>query len=222
LAELGLIGLALLVGTLALPLAVAVRARRQALVPAAAAAYVAYLVHAGVDWDWEMPVVTVAALLAAVGILVAGRSEQARPLRPRVRQGVLAAVVALGAFAFVGLMGNYALAESHNARRAGDLARAEQQARRAIRWAPWSPEPWQALAAMHFERNDLPAARAALLKAIGKDRGDWALWYDLGVASTGPAKQRAYEHAARLNPRARNISVLRAVGVLPKLPEEKR
>jgi hypothetical protein len=220
LAELGPVGLALLIGTLAVPLALAVRARRRALVPAAAAAYVAYLVHAGVDWDWEMPVVTVAALLCAVGILAAGRTERVRPVSTRVRAGLLAATVALGGFAFVGLMGNYALRESRNADDNGELVRAESQARRAIRWAPWSSEPWQALAEVHFERNELGKARAALLEAIEKDRGDWGLWFDLGVASTGPAKQRAYEEAARLNPRGANINVLRILGVLPKLPAE--
>jgi hypothetical protein len=61
-----------------------------------------------------------------------------------------------------------------------------------------------------------------MLEAIEKDKGDWALWYDLGVASTGPAKQRAYEEAARLNPRSGNVNVLRILGVLPKLPPEKR
>jgi tetratricopeptide (TPR) repeat protein len=220
LAELGPMGLALLIGTLAVPLAVAVRARRRALVPAAAAAYVAYLVHAGVDWDWEMPVVTVAALLCAVGILAAGRTERVRPVSTHVRAALLAATVALGAFAFIGLMANYALAESRNADENDDLRRAESQARRAIRWAPWSSEPWQALAEVHFDRNELAKARAALLEAVERDKGDWAIWFNLGVASTGQAKQRAYEEAARLNPRGGNINVLRTIGVLPKLPPE--
>jgi hypothetical protein len=222
LGELGPIGLALLLGTLALPLVVAARARRRALVPAAAAAYVAFLVHAGVDWDWEMPVVTVAALLCAAGIFAASRTERIRSVPTRLRAGLLAATVVLGAFAFVGLMGNHALAASHNAEEREELARAESQARRAMRWAPWSAAPWQALAAVHFERNDLPNARAALIEAIEKDKGDWGLWFDLGVASTRPAKQRAYAEAARLNPRGKNIEVLRVVGVLPKLPPEGR
>jgi hypothetical protein len=215
LAELGPVGLALLVGTLAVPLGAAVRARRRAFIPAAAGAYAAYLVHAGVDWDWEMPVVTVAALLCAVAMLVGGRTEQVRVLPTRVRGGLIAATAALGALAFVGLMGNHALAASRNAEENGELARSESQARRATRWAPWSAEPWQALARVHFERNDLPAARAALLEAVERDRGDWAIWYDLGVASTGRAQQRAYAQAARLNPRSANVEVLRIIGLLP-------
>jgi O-Antigen ligase len=215
LAELGPVGLALLVGTLAVPLVVAVRARRRALVPAAAGAYAAYLVHAGVDWDWELPAVTVAALLCAAGILVAARGPSAYRISARGRAALLAGTALLGAFAFVGLMGNQAVAASKNAEEAERLRVAESEARSATRWAPWSAESWQALARVHFERNDLPRARAALLEALERDRGDWAIWYDLGVASTGRAQQRAYEEAARLNPRSRNVEVLRIVGVLP-------
>jgi O-antigen ligase len=65
LAELGLIGLGLLVVALAPPVAAAFRGASAA----AAAAYVVFLVHAGVDWDWEMPVVTVAGLFCGAALL---------------------------------------------------------------------------------------------------------------------------------------------------------
>ena len=66
LAELGVVGLALLLLALAPPLAVALR---RASSPAAAAGYVAFLVHAGADWDWELPAVTVAGLLCGAQLL---------------------------------------------------------------------------------------------------------------------------------------------------------
>jgi hypothetical protein len=44
---------------------------------AAAGAYVAFLFHAGVDWDWEMPAVTVAGLACGVA-LMAERKFSAR------------------------------------------------------------------------------------------------------------------------------------------------
>ena len=74
LAELGPFGLALLLIALGAPLAALPRARSPA-VPAAAGAYVAYLVHAAVDWDWEMPAVTLAALLCGAAVLAASRPE---------------------------------------------------------------------------------------------------------------------------------------------------
>ncbi|HZC30029.1 MAG TPA: hypothetical protein VE261_00830, partial [Gaiellaceae bacterium] len=65
LAELGPIGLLLLLGFLLYP----VLRLRSSLsvpgVPAAAAATLAFLVHSGLDWDWEMPAVVTAGLACA-------------------------------------------------------------------------------------------------------------------------------------------------------------
>src|SRR5262249_19535184 len=56
-AELGLVGL-LLVCALATPVVVALRGRASETTAAALGGAIAYLVHAGLDWDWEMPAVT--------------------------------------------------------------------------------------------------------------------------------------------------------------------
>ena len=72
LGELGLVGLALLGALIAAVAACARRAYRGA--PAAAAGPIAALavwaVHAGLDWDWEMPALTLVAL-ALAGLLCA-------------------------------------------------------------------------------------------------------------------------------------------------------
>src|SRR5207244_5280578 len=70
LAELGPLGLALLVTTLALPLLLVARARSHPFVPGAFAAYLAYLIHAGGDWDWEMPAVTLLGLFCGAALLL--------------------------------------------------------------------------------------------------------------------------------------------------------
>ena len=72
-AELGLVGLVLLACALLVPLATAVAARRQPHGPVAAAAYVTFLVHAGLDWDWEMPATTLAGLACAAALLGSAR-----------------------------------------------------------------------------------------------------------------------------------------------------
>jgi O-antigen ligase len=69
LAELGLVGLALVVLALSVPLLAATRARGGHLLSAALGAYVAFLVHAGVDWDWEVPVTTLSALACATALV---------------------------------------------------------------------------------------------------------------------------------------------------------
>ncbi len=60
-AELGVIGLALVIALVALPLVWSVR---NGLV-APAAGLTVFALHAGVDWDWQLPAVTVAALALA-------------------------------------------------------------------------------------------------------------------------------------------------------------
>jgi hypothetical protein len=75
LAELGLVGLALLALALAPPLVAALRALAA---PAAAGAYAAFCLHAGLDWDWELPAVTLTGLLCGCAVLVTtGRKKPA-------------------------------------------------------------------------------------------------------------------------------------------------
>lgn len=97
LAELGPVGLVLVLVAVAVPL-VGLRRRRDPLVAAAAAPYIAYVAHAGIDWDWEMPAVTLAGLFCGAALLAATRPDEARPLSRR-RRGWLA----LGCLSFAAL-----------------------------------------------------------------------------------------------------------------------
>ena len=92
LAELGAVGLVLLLAFLALPLAWISRSHRNA--PIAAGAYVVFLVHAGLDWDWEMPAVVSSPDCAArVSRSRAARSSQSRPRLTRRALIVMLALV---------------------------------------------------------------------------------------------------------------------------------
>jgi O-antigen ligase len=71
LAELGLLGLALLGLALAPPLLAAFRGASAA----AAGGYVAFLVHAGLDWDWELPAVTLAGLLCGAALIALANAQ---------------------------------------------------------------------------------------------------------------------------------------------------
>ena len=103
LAELGPVGLVLLVVALTAPIVAAVRGRNDPLAAGAAAAYAAFLVHAGLDWDWEMPAVTLAGLLCGVGVLV-GRREDANKIvvGPRARCALAVIVLGIAALAVTG------------------------------------------------------------------------------------------------------------------------
>ena len=72
--ELGLVGLALLLACLALPLALGLL--RMKTSAAAIGIYVVFVLHTGLDWDWEMPVVVVAGLAAATHLLTCGSQRE--------------------------------------------------------------------------------------------------------------------------------------------------
>ena len=201
LGETGPVGLLLLVLLLGAPLAAIRRARSAPLTGALCGGYAAYLVHAGVDWDWEMPTVTLTGLFLGVALLAAARREgEPRPLRGWVRLPALAVVTALFGFALVGLLGNSAVSASSKARNAGNYAQAEADARRAMNFAPWSFEPWQKLGEAQYLAGNVVAARASFRKAVAKDPNDWTLWYELAYATKGAESKRAYAKASRLNP----------------------
>jgi O-Antigen ligase len=200
LAELGPLGLALLVLVLGVPLVAAFLARAHAQVPTALAAYVAFLAHAGVDWDWELPAVTLAALVLGLAIVAAADRPSEVVVRPPVRWAAAGTALALVVVAFVGLVGASALSASEEARDKGRWEEAEDEAKKAERWWPWSPEPWRHLGEAQLGADESAAAAASFRRAVAKDPDDWELWYDLYVATEGAESARALAEVRRLNP----------------------
>ena len=88
---------------LAVPL-LALRRRGDPLLAAAGAGFVAFVVHAGVDWDWELPSVTLAGLACGAALLAGSRRETAaRGIGPGARLLLLAVASALVVVAIVRL-----------------------------------------------------------------------------------------------------------------------
>jgi O-antigen ligase len=100
LAELGPLGLVLLAAFLAAPFR-ALRARTGPLVAVAFGAYAAFLVHAALDWDWEQPVVVVAALSCAAAAIAADIRDE-RPLGRSSRAVLLVIALVLAGCAIAG------------------------------------------------------------------------------------------------------------------------
>ena len=185
--ELGLVGLALLLAVLLLPL------RRPPRSRAAAGVYVAFLVHAALDWDWEQGAVTAAALAAAGALLC-----EPGPRVPRL-PAALAAVVAGAAAAFT-LAGNVSIARSAEAASSSDWERSAEWARRATRLAPWSGQPWVRLAEAERALGDRDAARASLRTAVERDATDFEAWVALARVTSASERRASLERARRLNP----------------------
>ncbi|HZT53529.1 MAG TPA: O-antigen ligase family protein, partial [Gaiellaceae bacterium] len=206
LSELGLVGLALLVAALAVPLVAGLRRRAVSCVPALAGAYVAFLAHLAVDWDWELSGVALTGLFVGCLLVVARRDGGERAVRGRVRLAVAGVSLAAAAFAFVGLVGNTALARAQAASRAGRYPEAVAAAARARAWMPWSPAPLEALGTARLGEDDVAAARAAFRAAVALDPHDWEPWLDLAATVQGRARRRAVAHARALYPRSPEIA----------------
>jgi hypothetical protein len=201
LAEVGPIGLGLLAIALGLPLVLAVRARGVPLAGAAFAAYVAFLSHAAVDWDWEVTGVTLSGMLCGIALLAAARREpKQRSFALPVRLAAVGATAALAALAFVGLVGNLALASSTHAAARGDWQKTASEARRASNWAPWSSDALDLLGQAQLHQGHAAAAATSFRRAIAKDPRRWDFWLDLYAATSGREAAQAFRRAYALNP----------------------
>ena len=184
LAELGSLGLALLLVALVAPLLAAWRLRDDRYGPPLLAVLVLYDLAAAVDFHWELPAATMPAILLAASAVV--WADGGRPEVPR--RYAVPALAAVGAAGALALAGNAALS-------AGD-------AQRALRFAPYSADAWQMLGTSRQAAGDVAGARAAYRHAVRLDPNDWTAWLALAGVSRGEPRRFASAEAARLNPLA--------------------
>jgi O-Antigen ligase len=200
LAELGPLGLATLAGALALPLVAAVRARRNPIVTALFGAYIVFVVHAGLDWDWQLPAVTVSGLLCAASLLVIAQPQKARRRRRRTPAALITVTLAVAALAAFAAVGNRQLAASEHAANRGDWITAGRDAMEASRWQPWSSEPRFLIADAKLATGDRAGALADFDAAIRTSPDDWRIWYEIGRSGDRQQRKRALAALLYLNP----------------------
>ena len=223
LGELGIVGFGLLLATFLSGLVAIVRRVARLRGPdrvglaASAAVFLGYAVGVGIDWMWELTVVSAVGVLA-LG-LVTGPATATQPgldagTRPRGRSSVR--VAARGGFALVGLflllaqaiplLVQVKLEDSQAALRRGNAKGALSAARTARKIEPWAASPYLQLALVEEQRGALRPARTWLREAIERDPRNWQLWLVSARVETKagrvPAARASLEHAERLNPRS--------------------
>lgn len=201
LAEYGPLGLALIISVLGLPLVVAVRLRRRPLVPVAAGVVGLYALHAGIDWDWEFPVLTLVALGGAAVIMRTWEARAVATSFGRMRTALLLVLAALVPVAALGAFGARAEAASVDAAEERDYETAKAEARRAERLVPWSVGPVLLLGRAQAAAGERNAARKTFQRALRREPDRWRLWYELAAVSRGAERSRALREARALNPR---------------------
>jgi hypothetical protein len=188
LGELGVVGFALLMVAFGAGLVAASRrllrtaGRERTTVAAITGALVAYMVGAGIDWMWELTVVTIVGV-TCLGLLAGPATDtSAREARREWRERLAprAAVIALCAAAIcvegVLLLSDARLRESQSAAARGDVATATSAALDARSLQPWASSPDLQLALLSEQSHDLQAARERIGEAIDRDKSNWRLW----------------------------------------------
>jgi O-antigen ligase len=204
-AELGIVGLALLVTALVVLAVGAIRARRMRFGAAAFGAFVAWSAAAAVDWHWEMVGVTLTALLAgAVGVVTAERRAPSR-LRAPARPVLIVACVVLSVCAVWSLVGNQALFAGRDALGREDWVEAREHARRAQNLLFWSAEPALVLGDAAAGLGDRHEALRDYRDAVATDPHSWVAWLRVAQLARGPERAKAYRRVRQLNPREEGL-----------------
>lgn len=219
LAELGIVGLALIVAFLVVVAAAGVRARGGPGPPTARAAALAVLavgvVTAAVDWMWEFPAVF--GPLLVVAALLTGPALSSVGGEPKSRFGFGAAALVAGwvtiVAALLSFFGQGKITASEEALERGDLQEAVDQANTAETLQPWAAEPYLLEAAALEAQGDVPAARDAVGAALERSPDDARVW---AVAARIDMTAGNVERGLQSLSRANELSP--AVAPLPERP----
>jgi hypothetical protein len=219
LGELGIVGFLLIAGAFLTGLvagvrrAVAAGGEERLAIAAIWAGFVAYAFAAGIDWMWEMTVVSVVGI-ALLGLLTssatAAVSGPSRELRLR---WTIAARVALGlagllviAAQSVSLLTGREIQASQDAVARGDLVAAADRADNARKIEPWASSPYEQLALVSEQAGEYGDAELWIEKAITRDPTDWRPWYlrtRIAIEREDIAAARRFlRRAKELNPRS--------------------
>lgn len=213
LGELGIVGLLLYLGLIAVVLgAGTVLAARagpglRSVLAAAVAGCFAFFLTAAVDWTWQMPVLPAAMLMLAAVLVMApasiGGSESVLRRWPARIGMALGALVAVAAIA-VPLASTSLVRDSEAAVRGGDLEKALEDARSAENVQPGAATPRLQQALVLELQGNLPAAAGAARGATERESTNWRTWLVLSrvEAERGnvDAALVSYRKAKSLNP----------------------
>jgi glucose dehydrogenase len=207
--ELGLVGILLIAGVLAALLGgVALRARGPDRAPYAAllALIAMWAIHAGIDWDWEMPVVTLW-LFALGGLALSGAgarrgSETRAGPATMVRVGAALGVLVLAFTPVAAVVSQTNLDAAVAAFKDDDCETAIDSALSSLDALKQRPEPYEVIGYCDARQGQHQLALQAMENAVSRDPDSWETHYGLaivrGAGGLDPRRQAAI--ARRLNP----------------------
>jgi hypothetical protein len=199
----GLVLIVLVLGTLLAGGVMRLRGPERHAAGAMLAAGTMLAIHAGVDWDWEMPALFVW-LFGAGGVALAAREGAERMgalgRMPRVAAGL--AVLVLAITPWLIWRSQAPLERAQDEFGAGNCAAAINDALTATERFGVRPEPWEVLAYCDARAGEYELATRAMDAAHSRDPHNWEYVYGqaimAGVSGRDPRPLAA--QALRLNP----------------------
>jgi O-antigen ligase len=207
LSDLGLVGFLLLlvvVLTLLYGFAARLRGPNRTLYAAVLGAGLAWALHAGIDWDWEMPAVTLWLFALGGATLAASvRERRAEVAPPQVlRAAVAGAIVLIGLVPALITVSQGRLDAAVQAfLRRGNCDKALEEARRSRSALPMRPDPYRLEGYCQARQGRTREAVDSMRKALDRDPDNWQYLYSLAVAqaAAGIDPRPAAKEALRLN-----------------------
>ena len=169
------------------------------------AAAIAWGAAAGIEWHWEMPVVTLW-FFALGGAAIAGRRDREAPARSlRLLPRVLVAGACCAVLALVPLrlaVSQDRVESAYLALRQGDCARVDRAAADSLKAVGSRPAPYELMAACELRAKRYARAIHLINEAVRRDPDNWRPRYSLAVirARARQDPRPAARAAARLNP----------------------
>ena len=216
LAELGPIGLLLMLALVLIPIYIAVGGairrgsdERRSLLAASAAGMIAFAVAAGIDWAWELTVLPVAFL-----VLFAATSGPAAQSRKGHRTSrfdtapvtfggraatVLTSLVVIAIIALP-MIGTTLVRDSQSKYKEGDIEGALADAQRASHVQPYSASADMQVALVQAKLGEKDEALMSAIEATKNESTNWRTWYVLAQVSDefGLSRQAEIAHARAL------------------------
>ena len=208
LAELGLFGAALLALALVPPVIAFFRRRREPIAGAAVAGFSVFLFHAAVDWDWQLPGVTVPALMCAACLLVVASPCRGMRLTEPLRWALTSVMICAALTAAFTLQGNRLLSAAADNVAQAKFEAARSEANSARMWQPWSYEPDTWAGEAELRAGDRGGAAASFRRALSFNTQNWRLWFDLARVTSGAERRRAVAQVRMLYPLSPELAAL--------------
>jgi tetratricopeptide (TPR) repeat protein len=161
------------------------------------------VVHAAIDWDWQMPVITLPVFALAGAAFAGSKPASALASRLAVRIALAGGVLVLALIPAFATVSEWHFQRALGWYEADDCSNATSEAHAALKGLSFRPDAHEILGFCEAAAGKRPAALRDLQLAVAEDPDNWETHYGLSIveaiAKRDPRAEMA--QAQELNPK---------------------